>query len=107
MKKLAKKEVTFMVRTVSWQGAVQVSICDSEMFGQTVKGDGLEIKVSKEYFGGDLVDKERALDLVRGSSVANLVGNNIVKSVVDARLASALAVRKIGGTAFLLVFKFQ
>ncbi|MBI4258473.1 MAG: DUF424 family protein [Thaumarchaeota archaeon] len=104
---MIKKDKRYIARTVSWQDAVQVSICDSEVFGQTVKGDGLEINVSREYFGGDMVDTEGALNLVRSSSVANLVGNNIVGAVIDAELASDMAVRKIGGTAFLLIFKFQ
>ena len=96
-----------MARAVVWERGTQVSICDAEIYGKTVEGAGLQMCISKEYYGGKLVDGKEALELIRKSEVANLAGNSIVDQVISAELASEVAVRRIGGTAFLLIFRLS
>ncbi len=94
-----------MARTIPWKESVMVSICDADLYGRTVKGDGIEMHISKEHFGGDLVNRRVALELIRRSAVANLAGNGIVEEAVEGKLASGLAVREIGGVSFLIILK--
>jgi hypothetical protein len=96
-----------MARTVAWERGTQVSICDAELYGKTVEGAGLQMYSSKEYYGGKLLDGKEALELIRKSEVVNLAGNNIVGEAIGAELASEVAVRRIGGTAFLLIFRLS
>lgn len=97
----------FVVRTISGDKAIIVNVCDAELVGKTVKGDGLEMKISEDYFGGEITDSKGAIELIQKSDVANLVGKRIVDLVVDKELATEEAVRKIGETSFLMIYKFS
>lgn len=97
----------YVARVVRWEGKTMVSICDEELLGKTVKDRDLEMRISKDYFGEYIVNLEEALEMIRTSHIANLAGKRIVESTTRAELASNLAVRKIGSTSFLMIFKFQ
>ncbi|MCS7116212.1 MAG: DUF424 family protein [Nitrososphaerota archaeon] len=97
---------SFVARIIRWDGVTLVNICDKELLGTTVKGKGIEMNISYEYFNGELVNAQQALDLVRSSNIANLVGERIVNKVLEANLASERAVKRIGSVCFLMVFKF-
>jgi len=96
-----------MVRLLRLDATSLVNICDEELLGATVKDKQVEMNISKDYFGGHLVKLEEALELVRSSGAANLVGERIVSKVVEAGLASKLAVKKVGKVLFLMIFKFM
>ena len=107
MVRLGKNRKQYVARSVAWERGTQVCICDADLYGKTVEGDGLQMHISTEYYGGDLVDGAEALELIRRSEMANLAGNVIVEEAIGAKLASELAVRRIGGTAFLLIFRLS
>lgn len=96
----------FVARVITWEGTALVNICDQELLGQKVRDGSLEMHLSRDYFGGELVSSEEALQLVRSCSMANLVGQRIVGRVLAERLAAPGAVRTIGAVAFLMIFKF-
>ncbi len=84
-----------------------VNVCDEELLGETLRGANVEMHISRDYFGGELVNEDTALNLVKSSHIANLVGDRIVSMVLEAKLASEFAVKRIGKVAFLMIFKFQ
>lgn len=96
----------FMMRTIAGSNATIVNICDAELVGTTVNGDGLVMNISKEYYGGELVSANDALAMIKKSDVANLVGKRIVDLVVNQDLATEEAVKFVGKTAFLLIYRF-
>ena len=100
-------EKQFIARMIRWQNATLVSICDEELLGTTVKGDRVDMEISREYFGGDKVNEDQAISMVKQSSIVNLAGARIVEKVIDQKLASAQAVKKIGPVAFLMIYKFS
>jgi len=95
-----------MARMIDWQGMKLINICDKDLIGKTIKDEKVEMHISPSYFKGELVNTEEALFLVRSSSIANLVGEKIVVEVIKAELASKHAVKKIGSTPCLMIFKF-
>ena len=97
----------YIARLIRHESTSMVNICDEELLGKTVKGKGLEIHISKSYFGGDQVNLDEALGLIRKSHSANLAGTRIVEQVVKANMGSRLAVKKIGSVLFLMIFKFN
>jgi len=96
----------FAVRRINYQGSVMVNICDTELIGMKVSEGKLEVKISKDYFGEQVVGEEEATKLLTSCSVANLVGRRIVDKAVTMNLASKLSVRTISGVPFLMIFKF-
>jgi hypothetical protein len=95
-----------MARTIDWQGMKLINICDKDLVGKTIKDERIEMHISPSYFKGELVNIDEALFLIKSSSVANLVGEKIVVEVIRAELASKHAVKKIGSTQCLMIFKF-
>lgn len=97
----------YIARLIRHESTLMVNICDEELLGKTVKGKELEVHISKSYFGGDQVNLSEALDLIRKSYSANLVGTRIVEQTLKANLGSKLAVKKIGSISFLMIFRFN
>jgi hypothetical protein len=97
----------FAVRRINYQGAFMVNICDKELIGTKVSEGKLEVNISKDYFGEQVVGEEDAAKLLTSCSVANLVGKRIVGKAVGMKLASKLSVRMISGVPFLMIFKFM
>ncbi len=67
----------------------------------------MEMEISRDYFGGDKVSEDQAINLVRVSSIINLAGTRIVEKVLDKKLASERAVKKVGPVSFLMIYKFS
>ena len=100
-------EKQFIARKIKWQDVTLVNICDEELLGTTVKGDKVDMQISRDYFGGEKVGEDEAINLVRGSSIVNLAGTRIVDKIVDQRLASDRAVKRVGSESFLMIYKFS
>ncbi|HZW56331.1 MAG TPA: DUF424 family protein [Nitrososphaerales archaeon] len=96
----------YIARKIKYQNLILVNICDEELLGSTVKGEKVDMHISREYFGGEKVNEIEAIDLVRGSSIVNLAGSRIVEKVIDANLASKHAVKNVGSVSFLMIYKF-
>ena len=94
------------MRSLPWKNTVQVSVCDSDLLGKTLKEGSLQMHISTDYFGGQMVGEEDALKMIRESSVVNLAGERSVSMAVSNRLASQKAVRMIQGVPFLMIYKF-
>lgn len=100
-------EKQFIARKIKWQDVTLVNICDEELLGTTVKGGEVDMHISREYFGGEKVNEDEALTLVKGSSIINLAGSRIVDRVIDEKLASEHAVKRVGSVSFLMIYKFS
>ncbi|MCP8303915.1 MAG: DUF424 family protein [archaeon] len=103
---MEKSEKCYVARVINWQGMSLVNVCDKELIGKTIRDGKVEICISPDYFKGETVSIEEALLLIKSSSVANLAGEKIVIEVIKAKLASEHAVKKVGKTPFLMIFKF-
>lgn len=103
----SQSEKQYIARKIKWHDAVLVNICDEELLGTTVKGEKVDIQISRDYFGADKVDENGAIHLVRESSIINLAGSRIVEKVVSAELATPEAVKQVGNVSFLMIYKFS
>ena len=110
---VCKKELIFLkqenyaVRVIEWNDTTLVNICDSELVGSVIKDDKIEMHISKEYFLGEFMGIEGALREIKRSSIINLTGKRIVKEVLNAKMATEEAVKTIGSTSILMIFKFS
>lgn len=100
-------EKQFIARQIRWQEQTLLNICDEELLGTTVKGGDLAMHISRDYFGGDKVNMNEALEMVRKSSIINLAGSRIVERVIAERLASERSVKRVGSVSFLMIYKFS
>ncbi len=102
-----QSEKQYIARTIPYQNTVLLNICDEELLGKIVKGGKVDMEISKEYFGGQKVSEDEAISLVKTSNIVNLAGSRIVEKVLDRKLASERAVKKVGPVAFLMIYKFS
>ena len=59
-----------------------VAICDKNLLGKEI-GKKLKIKVKKEFYGGELVDENKTVELMKKATIGNLLGKEIVKLAVE------------------------
>jgi len=71
----------FSVRSISWKNSAVVNVCDAELVGKTLSEGNLKMHISKDFFGGELVEEDEVVKIIRDSailSLANWVGNVIL-----------------------------
>jgi hypothetical protein len=84
-----------------------VAICDLDLIGRKIEQDGLVIDVTESYFKQEIIENEKAGDLLKRCAIANLVGEKIVAQALAMKMAKEASVKRISGVPFLMIFKFQ
>jgi uncharacterized protein len=97
----------YALRIIKYQDSTMINMCDVELIGMKLEQGDLVIDISKEYFQQEIIEEFQAERLLRLCSIANLVGERIVKLAIDLRLAKEMSIKRISGVPFLMIFKFQ
>jgi len=98
--------MAFAVRIVNYQHNRMLNICDADLVGKIVKESELTLNISRSYFAERIVEENEAEDLLRKSSVINMVGKETIALSVRIGIGSSKGVKEIDGIPFLVVFKF-
>ena len=83
-----------------------VACCDVKLLNKVFKDGSLEIEISDRFFGGQLIQLEEAIDILKEASSFNIVGENIIKKAIDCKLLSKEGVRSINGVPMALKMIF-
>ncbi|MEM5777122.1 MAG: DUF424 family protein [Candidatus Aenigmatarchaeota archaeon] len=57
---------------------IVVAICDEDLLEKTLDFDEVKFYISKKFYGGEVIDEEKAIKLLENSTIGNLVGEKIV-----------------------------
>jgi uncharacterized protein len=95
----------FSVRSIAWQNSAVVNVCDAELVGRTLSEGKLTMHISKDFFGGELVEEDEVIKIIRGSAILSLAGVRTVNVALANKLGSPQAVREIEGVPFLMIYK--
>lgn len=98
--------MAFAVRVVNYQGNRMLNICDSGLVGMTLVEGELTMSITQSYFAERVVESGEAEQLLRGSSIINMVGEETIGLSVKLGIGSLKGVKRVDGIPFLLVFKF-
>jgi hypothetical protein len=82
-----------------------LNICDEDLLGKVLQKDKLQININKSYYGQRLVDKIEAENLMRSSSILNMVGKETIEMSIHLKIGSRQGVKVIEDVPFLIVFK--
>ena len=96
----------FAVRTVTYQQKKMLNICDADLVGRTLTKSDFTLNISKSYFAERIIEREEAEELLKTSSIINMVGKETISLSVKMGIGSSKGVKEIDGVPFLLVFKF-
>ena len=95
----------FSARLINHKDTSMLNICDADLLGRTLNKGNLTLKISEEYYGEKVVEKEEAESLLKESSSINMVGKEIISLSTDMGVGSQEGVKEIDGIPFLIVFK--
>ncbi|KYK35688.1 MAG: hypothetical protein AYK18_02885 [Theionarchaea archaeon DG-70] len=72
----------FWCKIFSAKGQVVVAICDKNLLGKKI-GKNPTIVIRKDFYGGELIDDNKALEMMKRSNICNLMGKNIVNIAIQ------------------------
>jgi len=84
---------------------VLLAACDEELLGKILRHGKLVFKVKEEFYKGPKMPVEGAIELIKESTIVNLVGTNIVNKAVEEGLVHPEAVLKISGIPHAQIVK--
>ena len=95
----------FSVKVSEYQKNKMLNICDFELLGKDIVKDELTMNISKSYYGGKIVNRDEAENLLKTSSIINMVGKDTVSLSIELGIGSENGVKIISGVPFLIVFQ--
>lgn len=82
-----------------------VAACDSALLGKKINECKVEFTVSKHFYGGELVDIEKMLKVLKMATIANIVGDECVNAALSAGLIDESIVKKIKNVPHAQIFQ--
>ena len=82
-----------------------LAACDEELLGKILRHGKLVFKVKEEFYKGPKMPVECAIELIKESTIVNLVGTNIVNKAIEEGLVHPEAVLKISGVPHAQIVK--
>jgi len=76
-------------------GIETVAMCDEELLDKVIREDNLRIEISKQFYGGDLINIEDAVEILKKASYFNIVGQSIVNKAIKCKILPKEGVRHI------------
>jgi len=95
----------FSAKVTEYQKNKMLNICDFELLGKDIIQNELTMNISKSYYGGQVVNKDEAENLLKTSSIINMVGKDTVSLSIELGIGSEKGVKIISGVPFLIVFQ--
>ncbi|MFX1376501.1 MAG: DUF424 domain-containing protein [Promethearchaeota archaeon] len=83
-----------------------IACCDEELLNQVFKEGNLKIEITNQFFGGNLISLEDAIDILKHASFFNIVGEKIIEKAINCNLLSKDGVRFINGIPMALKMMF-
>ena len=83
-----------------------VACCDEELLNQVFKEGNLKIEISSQFFGGNLIDIEDAISILKNASFFNIVGEKIINKAIDCEILQREGVRFINSVPMALKMMF-
>lgn len=62
------------------------AICDSDLIGKILEEKDLELKVTENFYKGELVNEEQLISIIKEARNLNVVGKNIVDLCLKLKL---------------------
>ena len=76
---------SFFIKIIEQAHERLVAACDEEIMGMELLSHGVKIKISKTFYGVELVTAEELLTEVKNSTSVNVIGSRAVNLLVENR----------------------
>jgi len=88
-----------------WGHHVLLAACDAELLGRVLREGKIVFEVREQFYKGSKVSVEEAIDLMRQSTVVNMVGKCIVDKALEKGMIHPEAILKISGIPHAQIVK--
>ncbi|NVM45676.1 MAG: DUF424 family protein [Candidatus Lokiarchaeota archaeon] len=72
-----------------------VACCDEDLLNRVFTEGNLRIEINSNFYGGELLSVEQAMEILKEASYFNIVGKNITNKAIALQLLPKDGVRKI------------
>ncbi len=86
-------------------GGKVAAICDENLLGKEFREGEVVLKVSREYYGGEIVGKERVKEVLQSLPIIGLVGEGCIGIAVELGLADWRFVKRVAGIPHLNIYR--
>ena len=83
-----------------------VACCDEDLLNRVFTEGDLRIEINSNFYGGDLLTMEQAMEILKQSSYFNIVGENITNKAIALQLLPKEGVRKINNIPMAMKMMF-
>jgi len=84
-----------------------VAICDSELLGKKFEQGKFQLDVKENFFKGDEVDEDKAIEIIKimekEDATFNIIGKRAVDTALKAGIIDKEGIKEIQGVPFALV----
>lgn len=88
-------------------GEVLVAVCDENLLGRRFTEGRLVLDVKKEFYGGVLVTIDEAIRELKKATIANIVGENIVREALKEGLIHEEAILWVSNVPHAQIVKIK
>jgi hypothetical protein len=74
----SRSEGKFWCKIFQTKHDIVGALCDDDLLDKRLRHGGMEVKVSKDFYGGAVVDEKAAVNIMRKVTVGNVIGERIV-----------------------------
>ncbi|WP_321430773.1 DUF424 family protein [uncultured Methanolobus sp.] len=82
-----------------------VALCDRELIGKTLKEGNITVKITEDFYKGELISQEKAIDILSGATNINIFGKKAVSCAVECGVVDKNNVKIINEVAHAQVFR--
>ena len=84
---------------------VLLAACDTDLLGRVLREGKIVFEVREDFYKGPKMSADEAIDLMRKSTMVNMVGNCIVQKAIEKGLIHHEAVLNISGVPHAQIVK--
>src|SRR5690242_13240315 len=99
-----QEEKIYALRKIKYQETQMINMCDLDVLDKKIQNGDFMINISKEYYYSEEITNKEAIELLKSSSIINLVGQGIVGLALSLNLAKRNSVKTIENIPFLMIF---
>lgn len=84
---------------------VLLATCDAELLGKILRDGKIVFEVREEFYKGPKMTLEEVIDLMKQSTIVNMIGHRVVRKAIEKGLIHPDSVLKISGVPHAQIVK--
>lgn len=88
-----------------YQGYLIVAVCDEEVLGKVFKEGDITLYVSPNFYKGEVVGFEKALEAIKNADIAVITGKRIIEKLAKIGLISKDFALKVGDQLHIQIMR--